>query len=57
MNAIKKVIGYSSLADFYELKETIGKGKYGIVKRGIHKKTQNEVAIKLIKKKELSVKD
>ena len=40
MDAIKKAIGYANLYDFYELKESLGQGKYGIVKRGIHKKTQ-----------------
>ena len=57
MNAIKKVIGYANVNDYYELKETLGQGKYGIVKRGIHKKTEKDMAIKIVKKKELSVKD
>lgn len=57
MNAIKKVIGYANVNDFYELKETLGQGKYGIVKRGIHKKSEKEMAVKIVKKKELSVKD
>jgi hypothetical protein len=39
MDAIKKVIGYSNLYDYYDLKENLGQGKYGLVKRGIHKKT------------------
>ena len=39
MNAIKQAIGYSSVTDFYDLKENLGQGKYGIVKRAIHKKT------------------
>lgn len=57
MDAIKRVIGYSNLYDFYDLKENLGQGKYGLVKRGIHKKTSKEVAVKIVKKKELSVKD
>jgi len=57
MEGIKKVIGYSNLYDFYELKENLGQGKYGLVKRGIHKKSQKEVAVKIVKRKELSVKD
>jgi len=32
ITAIKQAIGYSNLNDFYELGETLGKGKYGIVK-------------------------
>jgi len=39
------------------LKENLGKGKYGLVKRGTHKKSGKEVAIKIVKKKELSLKD
>lgn len=37
--AIKKATGYASLYDFYELGENLGKGKYGLVKAGRHKKT------------------
>ena len=50
MDAIKRVIGYSNLYDFYDLKENLGQGKYGLVKRGIHKKTSKEVAVKIVKK-------
>ncbi len=38
-NAIKKVIGYSNLFEYYEIKETLGKGKFGLVKSAIHLKT------------------
>jgi serine/threonine protein kinase len=57
MTAIKKAIGYANLNDFYDLKQNLGQGKYGIVKMGVHKKTQKEVAVKIVKKKDLSVKD
>ncbi len=43
--------------DFYELKENLGKGKYGLVKQAVHKRTGRECAVKIIKKKELSLKD
>ena len=39
MDNIKKAIGYANLYDFYDVKESLGSGKYGVVKRGIHKKT------------------
>lgn len=39
MESIKKVIGYSNLFDFYDIKENIGSGKYGVVKRAHHRKT------------------
>jgi serine/threonine protein kinase len=55
--AIKKSIGYANLYDFYELKDNLGKGKYGLVKQAIHKRTGRECAVKIIKKKELSLKD
>ena len=55
--AIKKVIGYSSLTDFYEFKEPLGKGKFGLVKSAIHKKTGKTVAVKIMSKKEMTVAD
>jgi serine/threonine protein kinase len=56
-DAIKKSIGFANLLDFYDLKETLGKGKYGVVKKAIHKHTEKECAVKLVKKKDLSIKD
>ena len=47
---IKEAIGYMKFADFYELKEVIGKGKFGVVNLGIHRKTQQQVAVKIINK-------
>lgn len=57
MDKIKKAIGYANLHDYYDLNESLGKGKYGLVKRGVHKKSGKEVAVKIVKKKELSLKD
>lgn len=54
---IKQAIGYANLHDFYDLENSLGKGKYGIVKKGRHKKSGREVAVKIVKKKELSLKD
>ena len=50
---IKNAIGYKLFDDYYEIKEKIGKGKYGIVKLGINKKTGEKVAIKIINKDKL----
>jgi len=50
IEALKKVIGYSSLCDFYEVKGTLGKGKFGLVKSAVHKKTGKDVAIKIMSK-------
>jgi serine/threonine protein kinase len=57
IRAIKKVIGYSSLFDFYEIKETLGKGKFGLVKSAVHLKTGKYVAVKVMSKKEMTVSD
>ena len=37
----------------YNIKETIGKGTFSIVKLGINKATEEKVAIKILKKKKL----
>ena len=47
---IKEAIGYMKFTDYYELKEVIGKGKFGVVNLGIHRKTQQQVAVKIINK-------
>jgi serine/threonine protein kinase len=57
IEAIKKVTKYSSLYDFYEVGENLGKGKYGIVKRAVHKKTGKKCAVKLIQKDKVSLTD
>lgn len=54
---IKNAIGYASLTDFYEVKDPIGKGKFGTVKLGIHIKTGKKVAIKVMKKKQMTLQD
>lgn len=41
----------------YEIKDSIGKGKFGRVKLGIHKKTGKKVAIKILKKKKMDPED
>ena len=57
MDAIKKVIGYSNLFDYYDIKETLGKGKFGLVKAAVHKNTGKKVAVKVMSKKEMTVQD
>jgi len=47
---LKEAIGYQSFFDYYDVLSDIGKGKFGIVKLGIHKKTGEKVAIKIISK-------
>jgi Ca2+-binding EF-hand superfamily protein len=50
VTTIKKVIGYANITDYYELKENLGKGKFGLVRSAVHKKSGKKVAIKLMKK-------
>ena len=57
LTGIKKVIGYTSIGDFYELRKTLGKGKFGLVKSAKHKKTGKRVAVKIISKKEMDIDD
>jgi len=50
---IKKAIGYVKFSDLYEIKEVIGKGKFGVVNLGIHRKTGQQVAIKILNKQNI----
>ena len=50
---IKQAIGYVKFSDLYEMKEVIGKGKFGVVNLGIHKKTGQQVAIKILNKENI----
>ena len=43
--------------DYYQINNTLGKGKFGLVKSAIHKKTGKTVAVKVMSKKEMSVQD
>ena len=45
---------YSNLNDLYEIKGCLGRGKFGLVKLGVHKESGREVAIKIINKKLVS---
>ena len=43
--------------DFYEIKSTLGKGKFGLVKSAIHKKTGKGVAVKVLSKKKMNAEE
>lgn len=45
------------MEDYYEILNDLGKGKFGQVKLGLHLKTKKKVAIKVIKKKNMSLKE
>ena len=51
---IREAIGIKILSDYYEEKEKIGRGRFGVVNLGINKKTGMEVAIKRINKDSFS---
>ena len=57
VSAIRKVIGYANILDYYELKESLGKGKFGTVRAAVHKKTMKRVAIKVMKKSMMTPQD
>lgn len=54
---LKKEVGYLNFFDFYEMLDDIGEGKFGLVKLGVHKSTQERVAIKIIKKEAMQSTD
>jgi len=58
ISLLKKAIGYQGFNDIYDMQsKTLGEGKFGLVKLGIHKKTGEKVAIKIIKKEAMTPKD
>jgi hypothetical protein len=57
VSKIKAAIGYYSIASYYDIGESIGKGKFGRVKLAIHKKTNKKVAVKILKKKKMDAED
>ncbi len=46
-----------SLFDKYEVKQKLGKGKFGLVKSGINKETKKPVAVKIMAKKNMDKSD
>ena len=56
IGSIKQIINYKEISEF-EFKEKIGIGKFGIVRRGVHKGTKRKVAIKFINKTKMTNQD
>jgi hypothetical protein len=44
------VIGEHDIKDFYEMTTSLGKGQFGVVRLGKHRKSKEQVAIKTIVK-------
>lgn len=57
LEKLKICTGYSDLNDQYEVREVIGKGKFGLVRLGIHKNSKRMVAIKIMNKKQMTNQD
>lgn len=57
MKSIREKIGAYNLFDYYDMGDVIGQGKFGVVKKAIHKKTQKPVAIKIMKKSAITQED
>ncbi|CAI2376268.1 unnamed protein product [Moneuplotes crassus] len=51
--SLKQSIGYYSITAYYDIKNTIGKGKFGRVKLVFHKKTDKKPSFKILKKKKM----
>lgn len=47
-------MGYSSVFDYYTFEKNLGKGQFGVVRRAMNIKTGEKVAIKQVKKKNMS---
>ena len=54
---LKKSTGYTNLLDLYDIKQKLGKGKFGLVKLGINKETKDKVAIKVMNKNNMDSSD
>ena len=47
-------MGYSNVFQFYNLDKTLGKGQFGLVKLAVHRQHSKKVAIKQVKKKNMT---
>ena len=54
---LKIATGFTNLTDIYDIGEKIGNGKFGLIKKGINKKTGKQVAIKIMSKKDMTNQD
>lgn len=54
MARLQRAMGYSNIFQFYNLDKTLGKGQFGLVKLALHKTNGKKVAIKQVKKKNMS---
>ena len=57
VKVLKKATGYTNLLDIYDIKQKLGKGKFGLVKLGINKETKQKVAVKIMNKNNMDSSD
>ena len=57
MKKLKNAINFTNINENFEIKEQIGKGKFAIVYKGIHKSTGRTCAIKILNKKDMTTMD
>jgi serine/threonine protein kinase len=57
VRTLREVIGYSDFYDFYSEMQVVGNGKFGLVKLIKHKQTNQLLAVKILKKGEMTNKD
>jgi len=57
LKVLRDLLKYSSLIDFFDIREAIGKGKFGVVRAGVSKQNGKNVAVKFIKKANLASED
>ena len=57
VSVLKKATGYTNLLDIYDIKQKLGKGKFGLVKLGINKQTKDKVAVKIMNKNKMDTSD
>ena len=57
MKKLKNAINFTNINESYDIQEQIGKGKFAIVYKGIHKTTDRVVAIKILNKQDMTTMD
>lgn len=57
VDLIRRVLCYSDIYKEYEIGEFMGSGKYGEVRKCVHKKTRKQVAIKILNKQKMKMKN
>ena len=54
INALNSVMDYGNVFDFYKFDKTLGKGQFGLVRLATQLATGQKVAIKQVKKKNMT---